>query len=82
MMTGFHRQEAPSAGTEPGGIAWPSAPSTTSGSIWPIEWRAETAAGGGAFNRQPAGALTAIALSEPALLGTSDPTTQRTPNDA
>ena len=80
--TGFQRQEAPSAGTDPGSMACSRHPSTTSGSIWPMAWRAATAAGGGAFRMDPLGAPTEIVLSDPALLGTSEPTTQRTPKEA
>ena len=79
--TGFQMQEAPSAGTTPGS-AWSRQPSTTSGNIWPKAWRADTAAGNSALRMHPAGALTVTGASEPALFGTSLPTTQRTPNDA
>ena len=81
MMTGFQRQDAPSAGTAPGSSACSRQPRTTSGSICPIEWRAETAAGGGALSSDPGGAETSIAASDPALFGTSEPTMQRTPNE-
>ena len=47
-----------------------------------MAWRAATAAGGGAFRTDPSGAETEMALSDPALLGTSEPTTQRTPKEA
>ena len=73
--------DAPSAGATPGS-ACSKQPSTTSGSIWPIACRAETGAGNSAFRMQPAGARTVTSASEPALFGTSLPTTQRTPKDA
>ena len=43
MLT-FHRHAAPSAGTR-SGTAWVRAPKTTSGSIWPMMWREQTAEG-------------------------------------
>ena len=55
---------------------------TTSGSIWPMTWRAVTAQGRGAFRMHPSGAVTRTVASEPALFGIVAPTMQRTPNEA
>ncbi len=74
----FQRHEAPSAGTR-SGTACSRQPNTTSGSIWPMMCRAQTAAGYGAFNIEPSGAVTVNGDSEPALLGTSGETTQLNP---
>ena len=81
MTKGFHSDDAPSAGTTS-----PSAlcrqPNTTSGNIWPMMWRADTAQGGCALRMQSAGALMRTGANDPALLGTDDPMMQRTPKDA
>ena len=74
----FHRQDAPSAGTR-SGTTCARHPNTTSGSIWPMMWRAQTAAGYGALRIEPSGALTANGASDPALLGIVGETTQLRP---
>ena len=75
----FHRHEVPSAGTR-SGIAWARQPNTTSGSIWPMMWRMQTAAGLAALRMQPSGADTVSGASEPALLGMRAATMQPRPN--
>ena len=77
----FHRQDVPSAGTL-SGIAWCRQPNITSGSIWPVTWRAATGEGCLAFRMQPSGAVTRITDSEPSLLGTLGATMHFTPNEA
>src|SRR5215469_958010 len=77
-ICGFHKDEAPSAGTPPA-IACCKQPATTSGSICPTVWRAATGHGRLALSTQPSGALTVIGSSEPALLGTSGATRHFTP---
>ncbi len=77
----FHRHEAPSAGTPPPS-AWCRQPNITSGSIWPVTWRAATGEGCLAFRMQPSGALMRITSSEPSLFGTLGATMHFTPNEA
>ena len=70
---------APSAGTLP-----PSGssrqPNISSGSIWPMTWRAVTARGRSGLTIESRGATTSTTASEPALFGTSGATAHFTPN--
>ena len=68
----------PSAGTR-SGMAWRSAPNTTSGSIWPMMWREATGFGFSALTMVFSGADTVSGASEPALFGMSLPTMQARP---
>src|SRR6201987_4083948 len=77
-ICGFHKDEAPSAGTPPA-IACCKHPATTSGNICPTVWRAATGHGPLTLSTQPSGALTVIGSSEPALFGTSGATRDFTP---
>ena len=77
----FHRHDVPSAGTWPPS-AWCRQPNITSGSIWPVTWRAATGAGFRALRIEFGGAVTRITDSEPSLLGTLGATMHFTPNEA
>src|SRR5262249_15312529 len=72
-------QNAPLAGTVSGMIC-ARQPNTTSGSIWPITWRAATGAGHCTLTIDPTGPLVSITFSEPALLGTSGASAARMAN--
>jgi hypothetical protein len=61
-------------------MTWARQPNTTSGSIWPVTWRMQTAAGLRALRMQPSGADTVSGSSEPALLGMLLATMQPRPN--
>jgi hypothetical protein len=69
----FHSAAAPSARTRPG-KACAKAPSTRSGTIWPITWRTDTGAGRSAF-RILTGEDTVNGSSEAQLFGMSGATT-------
>src|SRR5882757_11385883 len=77
----FHRHDVPSAGTLPPS-AWCRQPNITSGSIWPVTWRAATGAGFWALRIESTGAVTRITDSEPSLFGTLGATMHFTPNEA
>src|SRR4029077_406287 len=79
VIFGFHKEEAPSAGTPPG-ITCSRQPNTRSGSMCPTVWRAATGNRRGTLSTQASGALTVTVESEPALLGTSGATRHFTPN--
>ncbi len=61
---------APPAISRPG-IAFASAPKIVHGSMWPIRWRAATAAGSRQFRIEPSGAVVVTGRNAPSLCGTS-----------
>src|SRR5215212_9215671 len=63
----FHKHDAPSAGTPPFS-AWWRQPNITSGSIWPVTWRAATGAGFRALRIEFGGEVKRISDRELSLL--------------
>ena len=75
-----HMLPAPSAGTlPPSGSSKQS--NTSSGSIWPITWRAVTARGRSGCTIESSGAATVTTSSEPALFGMPGATMHFTPKE-
>ena len=71
---------APSAGTlSRSGSA--KQPNTSSGSIWPMRWRAVTGRGRSGLTMLSSGAETVTTSSEPALFGMPGATMHFTPNE-
>ena len=75
-----HMLPAPSAGTLPSS-GWSKQPNTSSGSIWPMTWRAVTARGRSGWTIESSGQETVTTSSEPALFGMPGATTHFTPNE-